>query len=270
MTTRVVVLARGLGRRMQEADGAAELDEAQRRAAEAGVKALLPINGRPFLDFVLSGLADAGLTRVLLVVAPDHEAFRRYYRVEHPPQRLRIDFAVQQLARGTADAVLAAEEWCGRDAFLTINADNLYPPGVLGHLAALSEPGLPVFTRDDLVRTSNIPPERVQAFALVEIDQEGYLTAIAEKPSRERMERAGVSAPVSMNCWWFDSGIFAFCRSVAKSARGEFELPEAVGLAVDHGVRFSTIAARGPVLDLSRRADAADVARRLGGTTPWP
>jgi len=45
-------------------------------------------------------------------------------------------------------------------------------------------------------------------------------------------------------------------------------LPEAVGLAVARGVRFRVIAARGPVLDLSRRADAADVERRLVGVEP--
>ena len=66
-----------------------------------------------------------------------------------------------------------------------------------------------------------------------------------------------------MNCWRFDARIFDACRDVPRSARGEFELPEAVGLAVERGVRFRAVPARGPVLDLSRRADATDVARRL-------
>lgn len=73
-----------------------------------------------------------------------------------------------------------------------------------------------------------------------------------------------------MNCWRFDSRIFDACRGVAKSARGEFELPEAVALAISRGVRVKAIPARGPVLDLSRRADAADVARRLAGVVPCP
>ena len=38
-------------------------------------------------------------------------------------------------------------------------------------------------------------------------------------------------------------------------------------LAVGRGVPFRAVPARGPVLDLSRRADAADVARRLAGTS---
>ena len=269
-TDRTVVLARGLGRRMQEANPAAPLDEAQRQAAEAGLKALMPVAGRPFLDFVLSALADAGVTRVALVVGPEHEPFRRYYAGERPPKRLRIDFVVQQDARGTADAVLAAEAWTGGEPFLVMNSDNLYPAGVLQRLAALTEPGLPVFTRDDLTRTSNIPPDRVQSFALLELDPDGYLADIVEKPGAERMAAAGPSAPVSMNCWRFDARIFRFCRDVPKSARGEFELPEAVGLALRNGVRFKAIRALGPVLDLSRQADAAEVARRLASITPDP
>jgi hypothetical protein len=39
---------------------------------------------------------------------------------------------------------------------------------------------------------------------------------------------------------------------------------------VRRGVRFRAVPARGPVLDLSRRTDAADVERRLAGTVPSP
>jgi glucose-1-phosphate thymidylyltransferase len=73
-----------------------------------------------------------------------------------------------------------------------------------------------------------------------------------------------------MNCWRFDERIFQACRDVPLSPRGEFEVPEAVGVALRRGVRFKTFPAHGPVLDLSTRADAADVARRLAGILPRP
>ena len=73
-----------------------------------------------------------------------------------------------------------------------------------------------------------------------------------------------------MNCWRFDARIFDACRDVPKSARGEYEIPEAVGLAAARGMKFKAVPARGPVLDLSRRADAADVSRRLAGVVPCP
>jgi dTDP-glucose pyrophosphorylase len=269
-TSRALVLARGLGKRMRQADNDAVLTEEQRRAADSGLKALLPMAGRPFLDYVLSSLADAGIVDVGLVVAPDHEQLERYYRAARPPERLGIDFVVQDAPRGTADAVAAGERWSSGDPFLVMNADNLYPSAVLRRLCALDEPGLPLFRRTNLVRTSNIPDERVRAFALLTVDATGYLSGIVEKPDEEQFAAAGPAAAVSMNCWRFDHRIFDFCREVPLSARGELELPHAVAIAIAAGVRFRTVPARGPVLDLSTRGDAREVERRLAGVMPRP
>ena len=281
VTRRAVVLARGLGTRMREHDPAAPLSPEQQAAADAGLKAMMPINGLPFLDYVLSALADAGITDVALVVAPDHAAVSERYTTVAPPRRLRVSFVGQETAAGTANAILSAQAWVGGQPFLAMNADNLYPTRALRDLASLGEPGFPAFDADDLVRTSNIPAERVRAFALVEVDVAGYLARIVEKPSADLPPEGGnyrtlpVASAfrrnlVSMNCWRFDARIFDACRDVPRSARGEYELPEAVGLAAARGVRFKAVPARGPVLDLSRRADAADVAERLATVTPAP
>ena len=268
---RAVILARGLGTRMRAVEQGVVLTEDQRRAANAGHKAMMPIAGRPFLDFVLSAAADAGLERIAIVVAPDHGELRHYYEVTSPPSRVRVDFVVQAEPRGTADAVLAAERSIGDDAFLVMNGDNLYPVRDLSALSGLREPGLLGFDPEDLVRSGNVPADRVSAFALIEQDPEGHLTRIVEKPSPEDMSRLGPAARVSMNCWRFDSRIFEACRTVSPSSRGELELPAAVALAMSEGgVRFRVLPATGPVLDLSRRADAADLSRRLAGTEPRP
>ena len=287
---KAVVLARGLGTRMRAADPDARLTDRQRAAADAGLKAMIPVNGRPFLDYVLSALADAGVAEVALIVGPDHHEVRRHY-AESRPARIDLGFVVQLEARRTADAVLAAASWTGGDPFLAMNGDNLYPVDALARLAALDEPGLLAFERDDLVRTGNIPGDRIQSFAVLEVDAGGYLARIVEKPASIETESANLSpgggspSPIdpvasatrrkdkvliSMNCWRFDARIFEACRHVPRSPRGEFELPEAVALAATHGVRFRALPARGPVLDLSRRADAADVERRLAGVEPRP
>jgi glucose-1-phosphate thymidylyltransferase len=265
-----VVLARGLGTRMREADPAVTLTAEQHRAADAGLKPMVPVHGRPFLDYVLGAIADAGVHHVALIVAPDHDVIRRHFD-EHAPSRLGIGFVVQAEALGTANAVLAAEPWAGGKPFLAMNADNLYPARALSDLASLDEPGLLAFEADDLVRTGNIPADRVKAFALVETDDDGYLRRIVEKPA-DLPSKGGSheSQVVSMNCWRFDARIFDACRDVPRSARGEFELPEAVALATTRGVRFRAIRARGPVLDLSRRADMVDLARRLETASPRP
>jgi dTDP-glucose pyrophosphorylase len=227
-TRRAVVLARGLGTRMREPDPAARLSEAQRRAADAGSKMMVPVHGRPCLDYALGALADAGISDVALVVAPDHAETAGHYAA-HPPARVSLVFVVQPEALGTANAVLAAEAWTAGAPFLAVNADNLYPVAALRDLASLAEPGLLAFERDNLVRTSNIAADRILAFALVDVDDEGYLTGIVEKPASLPPEggshESGAGRKVtlvSMNCWRFDARIFAACRDVARSARGEF------------------------------------------------
>jgi len=269
MTTRAVVLARGLGTRMREADPGAALTPEQARAADAGLKPMIPVNGRPFLDYVLSSLADIGVVEIALVVAPDHDLMRAYYAGETTPARVRLSFVVQAEAMGTANAILAVEPWTDGQPFLALNADNLYPQDALTNLAALDEPGLPVFDRDELIASSNIPAERIRAFAIVEVSSTGYMKRIIEKPTGNP-DALSTSRSISMNCWRFDSRIFGACRDVPRSVRGEFELPEAVGLAVRRGVPFRAIPAVGPVLDLSRRADTTDVATRLVGIVPEP
>lgn len=276
-TAHAIVLARGLGTRMRASDPATSLTPEQQRAADAGLKAMIPLNGRPFLDYILGSLADADIRHVALVVAPDHQALRDYYSVS-PPQRIRLDYVVQERPLGTADAVRAAESWVSGEPFLAMNADNLYPVEVLRQLAAISEPALPVFEREDLVRSSNIPAERIRSFAFLDLDDRGYLVGIVEKPDMVRPPEGGsyVERPskggsyISMNCWRFDERIFRACHEVPLSARGEYELPEAVGVALRQGVHFKTFAAHGPVLDLSTRGDASDVSRRLAGIVPRP
>src|SRR5689334_12591389 len=76
-TTQAVILARGRGTRMRR-DSEASLDHRQATAAASGAKGMMPF-GRPFLDYVLSVLADAGITEAILVVAPDDAAIREYF-----------------------------------------------------------------------------------------------------------------------------------------------------------------------------------------------
>ena len=265
-----VVLARGLGRRMQEADASVSLDAARDDPAAAGLKGMIPIGdgaGRPFLDYVLSALADAGCREVILVVAPDHACLRERYAGPRL-SRLTVRFAVQAEATGTAHAVLAAAAAVGGRPFLVLNADNLYPVDVLSALVTLDGPGLPAFERARLVDESGFPEARVAQFALVDVDDRGWLTGIREKPAPADMEAAGPHATISMNVWRFDQRIFQACRDVPRSVRGEHELPEAVALAVARGVGFRVFSARGAVLDLSRRSDIAYVSAQLAGREP--
>lgn len=268
LATRAVILAAGLGSRMRRPDPHAPLGAAQAAAAGGGIKAMIPdARGRPFLDHLLSALADAGVTDACLVVGPHGTPIRAHYAA-HPPRRLALAFAEQPEPRGTADAVLAAEAWTGGAPFLVLNADNLYPVEALRALVALGEPGLVAFTAAGLLEDRSIPAARLAAFALVTLHPDGTLAALVEKPADPGAVAPG--ALVSMNLWRFDARIFAACRAVAPSPRGELELPAAVADAVAAGQRIRAVVLHAGVLDLSHRADIPAVAARLGARTPTP
>jgi glucose-1-phosphate thymidylyltransferase len=264
-STKAVILARGLGSRMRRDDAGAALSAEQASLADTGMKAMIPV-GRPFLDYVVSGLADARVADVCLVIGPEHDRIRDYYSREVRVSRLRLSFAVQREAKGTADALLAAREFAAADHFLVLNADNYYPVESYRALLELGVPGLPGFDREALLRLSNIDRDRIRQYALLQTDRDGRLVDIVEKPDEHDVARMGEHARVSMNLWYFSPSIFEACEAIAPSPRGELELPNAVRHAIRTlGHRLTVLPMALGVLDLSRRGDVATVADRLRG-----
>jgi dTDP-glucose pyrophosphorylase len=266
---KAVILARGIGTRMRKQDESAVLNPDQMAVAGLGVKAMIPI-GRPFLDYALSMLADAGYSRVCLVIGPEHQMVRDYY-AQSPPNRVQLEFAIQERPLGTADAILATKKFAGEDLFLMLNSDNYYPLAALSALRNLHQAGVALFERDSLIARSNIPDERVLKFAIAQIGGEGHLKRIYEKPSEETVRLMGVPVYVSMNCWLFSPSIFKACRRISPSARGELELSDAVQYAIDElNEPFKVLTFQDSVLDLSSRSDIAAVAEWLRGINPNP
>lgn len=260
--TKAVILARGLGSRMRkEADGV-ELSDEQSKAASAGVKAMISV-GRPFLDHVITALADAGFTEICLVIGPEHGMIREYYdSVEK--SRITISYAIQEEPLGTANALLAAEEFAGQDRVLVINSDNYYPADALRQLADVPGSALVGFEREAMLNDSNIDPDRIKAFALATADAEGNLAELVEKPDDATVERLGDDAVLSMNCWLCGPAIFPAAKSIPKSARGEYEITDAVRAAIDAGDPYRVVRADVGVLDMSNRGDIASVVEALG------
>ena len=262
---KVVILAGGLGTRMRKQDGDAALTAAQAQVAGTGNKAMIPID-RPFLDYIITVLADAGYRRVCLVIGPDHDNVREYYDVQAPQKRLTNEYAVQAKPLGTANAVAAAENFVGDDHFLMINSDNHYPLDAVSALRQLDGPGLAGFERDALIAGSNIPAERVLKFAAADIDAQGCLRRVIEKPTEAQITELGDEVYLSMNCWRFTPNVFEACRKIEPSPRGEYEVTDAAQYCIDKlDETFHVIKSVSPVLDLSSRQDVAPVTELLAG-----
>ena len=267
---KAVILAAGLGTRMRKAEASAtSLSAEQAAIAATGVKALMPIadgsgaQGRPFLDYVLSALIEAGFDEACLIIGPDHHQIRSYY-TPLSGKNLRIEFAVQTKPLGTADAIRAAAPVVGNAPFLMINSDNFYPPATLSKLRAIDGSGLAVFNRDAMLRDSNIEPERVQKFAAVELDVSDRLVRVLEKPTAEILAALGDDVYLSMNCWRFESSIFEACAKIAPSPRGEYEITDAAQYAIDTlGVPFTAVKSDEAVFDMSSRGDVGSIGAKV-------
>lgn len=262
-----VILAAGQGSRMRRDSDAATLDARQSAVASSGVKGMMPF-ARPFLEYVISGLADAGITDVVLVIGPAHEIVRNHFTHDVQPQRVRIRFAVQPEPIGTANAVGVAAAVVGTEPFLVLNADNLYPLQAYRLLMQHEDAATVAFDRDALIAQGNIDAERVRAFAALDVDGRGFLSGIVEKPGEHFTAHDPNTRGVGMNVWAITPALVDACARVPRSARGEFELPEAVGLAISEGVRVRAFPLSAAVLDLSHRTDVISVQAHLATITP--
>ncbi len=262
---KAVVLAAGRGSRMRQPIPGLLLSAAQEAAADSGCKALVPVPCHPFLDYGLSALAEAAISRVCVVTGPEHDRLRRHCQ-RRSDDRLQIEMAVQAEARGTADALLAAESFAGGDPFILLNSDNYYPPPLLRQLAGLGGPGLVTLDRSRTLaqRSGNLDERKLNGYAAVLTDSGGMLSDVIEKPSPEVWRSLPEPVLVSINAWHFCPSIFTACRRIEPSSRGEIELQSAALHSLHHSDEIYRVAvSHAAVLDLSSRADIPAVAAAL-------
>ena len=250
---------------MRRADAPVEIASRQRAMADSGNKALIPFE-RPFLDYSLGALADAGFRKVCVVVSPSQDEL-----IAHceglATACLEIEVVQQHEPKGTADALLAARpQLADEGEFSVLNGDTYYSVEVLRALRALAGPGLVAFDRAGLLARgeTNLDRNRMARFAIVQCDAAGHLTRILEKPDPQTYASLAEPVLVSLNCWRFSPSIFRACGSITESERGELELTSAVQYCIDHlDGAFQVSISTAPVLDLSERGDIASVGSYL-------
>ncbi len=105
----------------------------------------------------------------------------------------------------------------------------------------------------------------MRSFAVGQV-RDGYLVDVIEKPDEATWRALARPIWLSMNCWQFRATVFDSCRAIGPSARGEYEIPDAVRHSIRVlGERFRAVTVSEPVLDITSRRDVASVAEKLAG-----
>lgn len=178
-----VILAGGLGTRLRS------------RVANLP-KAMAPIAGRPFLEYLLDQLSDAGCTRVILSVGYRHEvifeAFGQNYR------GMPIDYAVEETPLGTGGAIRLALALIREASALVLNGDTWLKADFAAMTAWHAAEGRPmtmaVTQVDDTARFGGVLLENRRVVGFVEKGRQGpgWINAGTYVISREFPWPAGV------------------------------------------------------------------------------
>ena len=196
-----ILLAGGSGTRLLPATGSIS-------------KQLLPIYDKPMIYYPLSSLMLAGIRDILLISTPRDTPLFEQLLGDGSDFGLKIQYRVQEKPEGIAQAFLIAADWIDADPVALALGDNIF----YGH-------GFPDSIRRAATRTSGASligyyvhdPER---YGVVEIDDEGRIRSIQEKPSRPKSNYAVTGL------YFYDDQVVDIARGLTPSARGELEITD--------------------------------------------
>ena len=111
MIREAVILAGGLGTRL-------------RPVVNELPKVMAPVNGKPFLHYIITTLEQQGITSVVLAVGYLKESIMAWCDGRYP--NLSIYFAIENSPLGTGGAIANALHHCSNDEVLLLNGDTYF------------------------------------------------------------------------------------------------------------------------------------------------
>ncbi len=204
---------------------------------------------KPVLFYGLEAIAEAGITEVGIIVGDTEEEIRA---AVGDGSRFGIDvtYIPQAEPLGLAHAVLIAQRFLGDDDFVMYLGDNF----IVGGIAGLVE-GFCADRPDAQILLTQVPDPT--AFGVAELDGDGRVVALEEKPKEPKSDLALVGV------YLFTRAIHEAVRSIRPSWRGELEITHAIQWLIDQerDVRSTTI--RGYWKDTGNVTDMLEVNRTV-------
>ncbi|MDB4915509.1 MAG: rfbA [Gemmatimonadetes bacterium] len=177
-------------------------------------KQLLPVFDKPMIYYPLSSLMLAGIRDILIISTPEDLPRFESLLGDGTQWGLSLQYAVQAVPNGLAQAFVIGRDFIGRDPVSLILGDNIFFASGLAALfrkAAERASGATVFG----YRVPN--PE---AFGVVEIAPDGTITGIEEKPRAPRSHWAVTGI------YFYDNQVVDIAATLEPSPRGEYEITD--------------------------------------------
>jgi len=201
-----LILAGGSGRRL-------------RPITHKTAKQLVPIANKPILHYVIEDLVGVGITDLGIVVGDTAKEIEK--SVGNGSQwNADITYIHQEEPLGLAHAVLISEPFLGEEKFIMYLGDNMFEDS----LHAVVEDFEKSSTNARLLLAKVDDP---QAFGVAEVDEQGAIKGLVEKPENPKSDLALVGV------YLFDSTIHRAVKAIEPSDRGELEITDAIQWMID-------------------------------------
>ena len=238
---KAIILAAGKGTRM-------------RGLTAEKPKPMLELSGKPMLEHILTALRDSGISEFALITGYCAEVVETYFG-NGSRLGIHVHYIRQSVQNGTGAAFHLARDFVSNDSFFAGFADIIV--------------SVPNYARllDDFLRR---PAEAVVSLnwvadpyqgAAVFLDREDNITRIIEKPPKGSSSSHWNSAGLFV----FSPALFAYTEALVPSARGEYEITDAIQAMVRNGLRVRGFKIEGFWSDVGKPEDIEPASKAISG-----
>ena len=196
-------------------------------------KQLLPIYDKPMIYYPLSTLMLAGIKDILIITnESDYDNFIKLLG-DGSQYGLNLQYRIQYVQRGIADAFIIAEDFIAGDDVALILGDNIF-----------HGQGFSTIMKDALKKKNGATvfgytvkdPER---FGVVEFDRNNKAISLEEKPANPKSNYAVTGL------YFYDNKVCDFAKLLKPSQRGELEITDLNKMYLERGELNVEILGRG-------------------------
>ena len=220
-------------------------------------KPMLPIAGVPMVERIMTNIAARTEVREFVLVTGYRADVVEGHFGDGSRWGWRVAYVLQEVPRGVADALRCAESDLRDGAFLMTYGDIMLDPTNYAKFAKTNSPDVKA------VVGLNWMEDPYQG-AAVYLDDAMRVKLIQEKPPRGTATTHWNNAGLFL----FDPLIFDYASRLVPSARGEFELPDAISAMITDGHPVQGVPLEGTWRDVGTLTDYAAINAEYGASNP--